>query len=621
MDTSVDPCVDFYRFACGGWLARTAPATEGVVSARLSALQARTTGIVRQLLERAAASETQLGLPAGAPVGDLYASCMSPDVQARNSVALEAERARLREAGARGGVADTILQLEARGIRSVLVMSAEPDPQGGPDEVARLDVRLRGAARLEAGDVRMPVAREAARAEAERAFVRGGMGKEEARSSADRVMAFESALVQGEPPRETRMDPRKNHHAMRLEGLQALVPSFPWAAWLQAVGLPASTRFDVASPTALVALDGQLKTASLETWHAVLRLAVLRALWAVLPGAPDSAPRWATCVRLATETMPDALGEAFVARVSRPEDVAAVRLLLGDLEQALATRLLSLPWMDAATRASAQAKLRLLVNKVGKPERWESDAGLRLSRESLVANLLALSRAAQAAEVAKVGRPVDRSTWPVSTLSVNAFYDMGLNEVLVPAALLQPPLFSHGFAPAVNLGLLGSVLGHEITHGFDRSGRWRDGTGALHSGWTEASAEAFDARAACLRAQADATQVVGGLTVNGAATLDEDLADLGGLQLALLALEERLALHPEGATDGFTPQQQLFLGWGQLWCTKATPEAARSLLALDVHAPHPVRVNAPLRNLPEFARAFGCAADAPMVARPRCEVW
>jgi len=220
-----------------------------------------------------------------------------------------------------------------------------------------------------------------------------------------------------------------------------------------------------------------------------------------------------------------------------------------------------------------------------------------------------------------VGQPVDRGTWPVSTLSVNAFYDMSLNEVLVPAALLQPPLFSHAFAPAVNLGLLGTVLGHEISHGFDRSGRWRDGTGALRSGWTEASAEAFDARAACVRTQADATQVVGGLTVNGAATLDEDLADLGGLQLALLALQERLRLSPEAATAGFSPQQQLFLGWGQLWCTKATPEAARSLLALDVHAPHPVRVNAPLRNLPEFARAFACRADAPMVARPRCEVW
>jgi len=618
MDTSVDPCVDFYRFACGGWLARTAPVTEGVVSARLSALQARTTTVLRELLEAAAAGQSLPGLPPGAPVGDLYASCMSVAVQARSPVELQAELARLRGATTRTGVGETILLLEARGIRSVLALSASPDPKGGPGQVARLDLRLRGVARLDAGDARMPVAR---RTEVERTFMRGGMAREEAWASADRVMALEAALAAGEPPREAQADSRKSHHLMGLEALQRLAPRFPWADWIRTVGLPSSARFDVASPTALAALDAELQVASLETWRAVLHLAVLRALWAALPTAAESAPRWTTCLRLATETVPDALGEAFVQRVLRPEDVAAVRLLLGDVEQALATRVPVLPWMDEATRQAAESKLRLLVNEVGRPERWESEAGLRLSRESLVGNLLALSRFTLAAEVAKVGQPVDRGTWPVSTLSVNAFYDMSLNEVLVPAALLQPPLFSHAFAPAVNLGLLGTVLGHEISHGFDRSGRWRDGTGALRSGWTEASAEAFDARAACVRTQADATQVVGGLTVNGAATLDEDLADLGGLQLALLALQERLRLSPEAATAGFSPQQQLFLGWGQLWCTKATPEAARSLLALDVHAPHPVRVNAPLRNLPEFARAFACRADAPMVARPRCEVW
>jgi putative endopeptidase len=621
MDGSVDPCVDFYRFACGGWLARTAPATEGVVSARLSALQARTTAALHELLEAAAAGQAVPGLPAGAAVGDLYASCMNPAVQARGLVALQAELARLRDAGTRAGVGETIVQLEARGIPSVLALTAEPDPDGGTGQVARLDLRLRGVARLDAGDVRMPTAREAARMEVERAFIRGGMAREEARANADRVMALEAALMAGEPPREARADPRKAHHPMLLEGLEALAPSFPWAAWARAVGLPAGAHFDVASPTALAALDGQLRVASLETWRATLHLAVLRALWAALPTLTGSAPRWTTCLRLATEALPDALGEAFVQRVLRPEDAAAVRLVLGDLEQALATRLASLSWMDEATRQAAQAKLRLLVNKVGRPERWESDAGLKLSREALVANLLAVSRYGLAAEVAKLGRPVERGTWPVSALSVNAYYDLSLNEVLVPAALLQPPLFSHAFAPAVNLGLLGSVLGHEISHGFDRSGRWRDGSGSLHSGWTQASVDAFDARAACVRAQADATPVMGNLTVNGAATLDEDLADLGGLQLALLALEERQRLRPEAATDGLTPEQQLFLGWGQLWCTKATPEAARALLALDVHAPHPVRVNAPLRNLPDFARAFGCRPDAPMVAHPRCDVW
>jgi putative endopeptidase len=621
MDASVEPCTDFYRYACGGWLARTAPAAQGVVSARFSVVQARTTAVLRELLEAAAAGRGLPGLPAGAAVGDLYASCMSPDVQARGLLALNAELARLRDVSTRAGVGETIVALQARGIPSVLAFSAEVDPAGGEAEVARLDLRLGGVAGLDAGDVRMPAAREVARAEVERTFTRGGMSRDDARAGADRVMALEAALVASELPRQARTDPRKSHHPMVLGELKALAPTVPWAAWLGAVGLETSARFDVASPTALAALELQLRVASLETWRSVLHLAVLRALSAALPSVAESPPRWTTCVQLAAEAMPESLGEAFVQRVLRPDDVAAVRLLLGDVEQAFSARVAELAWMDEATRTVAQAKLRLLVNKVGRPEHWESESEARLSREGLVANLLALSRLATRAEAAKVGRPVDRGTWPVSTLSVNGFYDMGLNEVLVPAALLQPPLFSPSFAPAVNLGLLGTVFGHEISHGFDRSGRWRDGSGTLHSSWTQASADAFDARAACVQAQADGTQVLGSMTVNGAATLDEDLADLGGLKLALLALQERLRRQPETATDGLTPEQQLFLGWGQLWCTKATPEAARALLALDVHAPHPVRVNAPLRNLPEFARAFGCRPDAPMMAKPRCEVW
>jgi putative endopeptidase len=621
IDSAIDPCADFYRFACGGWLSSTPPAVEGLISARFSELQSRTSATVRSVLEAALGGHPVKGLPPGAPVVSLVASCLDPRVEARGLVEVEAEIVPLREATSPASVGEVIVRLEARGIPTVLDFASVPDPGGGPAAVAQIDLRLLGVTRLDAGDVRMPGMREAVRGDVQRTFLRGGFTPEQARTGADRVMALEEALASSDPGRRARNDPRSTYHPMTLEGVKALAPSFPWAKWAKAVGLAENAPLNVVHPPGLAALELQLKAASAETWRAALHFAVLRWLQPALPPLEDPAARWNTCLRLATEVMPDALGPPFVARVLSSADVAAVRLLLGDLEQAFGARLDALTWMDEPTRASARAKLQRLVNRVGSPERWESDAGLVLSRESLVANLLAISRFETRLEASRVGHPVDRGLWPVSVLRANAYYNVARNEILVPAALLQLPVFSPEFAGPVNLGLVGTVLGHEIIHGFDRRGRWRDGAGALQSGWTEASIQAFDARAACVRAQSDATPVVGGMTVNGAATLDEDLADLGGLRLALLALQERQRNHPEPPGPGLTPEQQLFLGWGQLWCTKASAEAANALLALDVHAPHPVRVNAPLRNLPEFARAFGCPASAPMVAHPRCEVW
>ncbi|HMK72948.1 MAG TPA: M13 family metallopeptidase, partial [Myxococcaceae bacterium] len=271
--------------------------------------------------------------------------------------------------------------------------------------------------------------------------------------------------------------------------------------------------------------------------------------------------------------------------------------------------------------AKAEQKARAIFNKIAYPDKWKTYDGLVIDRQSFLGNFWRSVSYETDRDLRKIGKPLDRGEWRMTPPTVNAYYSSQLNTINFPAGILQPPYFDPSKDESVNYGAIGGIIGHEIIHGFDRRGRWRDGTGALHSGWTEASIRAFDERAACVRAQSDATPVVGGMTVNGAATLDEDLADLGGLRLALLALQERLRNHPEPSSPGLSPEQQLFLGWGQLWCTKASAEAANALLALDVHAPHPVRVNAPLRNLPEFARAFGCPASAPMVAHPRCEVW
>jgi len=298
--------------------------------------------------------------------------------------------------------------------------------------------------------------------------------------------------------------------------------------------------------------------------------------------------------------------------------------MVRNMEAVLRERLSTLPWMSDSTRKFAIAKLDAFVNKIGYPDKWRDYSRLDLSKQQpFVENRFAVLRFESNRDLAKIGRPTDRTEWGMTPAEVNAQYSSLSNDVTFPAAILQPPFFDPNADDAVNYGGMGAAIGHEMTHGFDDQGRQFDAGGNLKDWWTPADSKSFDQRALLVQRQFDSYVVLDSLHVNGKLTLGEDIADLGGLKIAYEALERSFSGKRPAPIDGFTPEQRFFLSWAQVWRTKTRPEAERQQVLTDPHAPARWRVNGPLANMPEFAAAFGCKAGDQMVRADslRPQIW
>jgi endothelin-converting enzyme/putative endopeptidase len=341
-----------------------------------------------------------------------------------------------------------------------------------------------------------------------------------------------------------------------------------------------------------------------------------------LTGAEQLPPRWKRCVRSADGALGEALGRSFVQRTLGPEGKEAVKRMVGNIEAAMGENLAHLGWMDATTRTRAAEKLALVANKIGFPDRFRNYDALTVVRGDHFGNT-SRARAFEARwQLAKIGRPVDRAEWDITPPTVNAYYNASMNEMVFPAGILQPPFFARDASLGRNYGAIGMVLGHELTHGYDDEGRQFDGHGNLRDWWMPTVSAEFERRADCVVKQFDGYVAVDDVHLNGKLTLGENLADLGGLKLALAAFRKDLAAHPEERAGGtFTDDQQFFLGFAQAWCTNMRPEMARLLATVNPHSMPRFRVDGPVSNLPEFAAAFSCAPGSPMVRAERCEVW
>ncbi|MGH2625985.1 MAG: M13-type metalloendopeptidase, partial [Anaerolineales bacterium] len=292
------------------------------------------------------------------------------------------------------------------------------------------------------------------------------------------------------------------------------------------------------------------------------------------------------------------------------------------LEKALEKDVKELAWMTDETKARAQQKLAAVSNKIGYPEKWRDYSGLRIVRGDLLGNAERAQQFEQTRDLAKIGTKVDPTEWRMTPPTVNAYYSSLENNINFPAGILQPPFFDRNMDDAVNFGAIGSVIGHELTHGFDDQGRKFDPKGNLSDWWTEADGKEFEKRASCIADQYSAYTVAGGpVKVNGRLTLGENVADNGGVRIAHIALLDTLAGREAPPRDGFTPEQRLFLGWGQIWCENETEESAKLRAQVDPHAPGRYRVNGVVANMPEFQKAFACKAGQPMVRENACRVW
>jgi predicted metalloendopeptidase len=451
------------------------------------------------------------------------------------------------------------------------------------------------------------------------------------------VLDLETQLAEGSVDRVTLRVPEKNYHILTRKELAALAPGFGWDGYFQAAGAPSFATLNVGQPDYLKRLQATLAARSVDDWKAYLGYHWLRAaaprlaqafekedfeFWGrTIGGQQEQRPRSNRCVEAVDAQLGDLLGQKYIQSAFGSDAKARIEQLVAAVEAALAKDIETLPWMTDATRAQALAKLRAITRNVGYPKKWRDYSKVRVTRDDYFANTLQAEEAAHQRRMSEIGKPTDKNQWTNMTPpTINAFYSSATNSINFPAGILQWPFFNPERDLAVNFGAIGAVIGHEMTHGFDDSGRKYDGAGNLRDWWTATDAAEFEKRAACIADEYSAFTVAGDVHLNGRLTLGENTADNGGVRIALMALNDTLN-GKDDRVDGFTASQRLFLGFAQEFCENTAPEQARLRAVTDPHSPGRYRVNGTVRNMPEFQKAFSCQAGQPMISANACRVW
>lgn len=458
-----------------------------------------------------------------------------------------------------------------------------------------------------------------------RTLVLMGDTPEAAKANAARVVAFETRLAKAHLTAVERRDPHRSYNKMSAAELQALTPDIDWKAWYAAVELPMPDEVNVAQPAFMKEFSAMVKEVPAADWKAYLRFHLANA-WApflpkafvdenfvlrgkLLSGRQENSPRWKRVLETADQEIGHLLGQLFVARAYPPEAKAKMDEMIVNIKAAMKESINNLEWMGPETRQQAQRKLDSMVWKIGYPEVWRDYPGLKLKPDQYLDNARQAALINFAYRNDRIGKPVNRKEWGMTPPTVNAYYNPGLNEIVFPAGILQPPFFDAKKDDASNYGGIGMVIGHEITHGFDDNGRKYDADGNLKSWWTPEDEKRFVSRVTQIQAQYDGYKPLPDMSVNGKLTTGENIADLGGLKIAYNAFLRTQQAKDAKPLDGYTPEQRFFLSYGQIWRNNTRLEQLRLMLATDSHSPARFRVQGPLSNFTPFFKAFSCPAD------------
>jgi predicted metalloendopeptidase len=643
-DTACTACQDFYQFANTTWLQQTQiPAAYSSWSNFHEVFQ-RNQDVLRSIAEDAAAHRaTAAPGSAEAKLGAFYGACMdSAAVEQQGVRPLLDELSRIDAIATPRQLQAEIARLHHVGVPAVFTFGAEQDDK---DSRVMLGTVRQGGLGLPDRDYYLKDD-SASRALRDKYVQHIDMtlrlvGTPATRAHADamRVLELETALARASMTRVAQRDPNAIYHKLTLAEAQALAPGFDWTGYFREMGAQPGTHVMVRQPDFVRAAGGMLGSVPLASWKAYLRWQLandasprLGAAFVnesfhfqqALSGVREMLPRWKRCLTATDNGLGELLGQAYVAKTFTPEAKARAVTMVNNLRAALHDRLGTLSWMSEATRTQAIGKLDAFVQKIGYPDRWIDYSALALAPGRYQENTAAAKRFAIDRAMRKIGRPVDRGEWGMTPPTVNAYYNPGINEIVFPAGILQPPFFDPNADDATNYGGIGAVIGHEMTHGFDDEGRQYDAVGNLRDWWTPQDAAAYTTQAQRVVSQFNGYTAVDTLHLNGALTAGENIADLGGLTIAYAALQKSMEGKPRPPlVDGMTPEQRFFLSWAHIWRTVTRPEQSRMLVSVDPHSPGRWRVNGPLSNMPEFAAAFHCQAGDPMV-RPdsvRAQIW
>ena len=641
LDKTCKPCDDFFQFAMGGWMKSNPIPPEYSTWGSFTVLADKNQQGLRQILEAAEKSSA----PAGSnerKVGDFYTSCMDTTaIESAGSKPLDAMLQRVAQTRTVKDLPVLAEHLQQEGVGVLFRFTSNQDAKDSSQVIA---IALQGGLGLPdrdyylRDDEKSKKLRDDYAKHAAKMLELLGDSAEQAATEAATVLRLETALAKASMSNVDLRDPVKTYHKMKIADAQALTPGLSWDSYLKTAGRGDVREINVAQPDFFKALDAQLSSAPLEDWKTYFRWHVVDAAapalsekyvdedfdfrGRILTGAKQIQPRWKRCVQATDRNLGEALGQIYVQKYFPPEAKAHALEMVHNLIGALRDDLKTLPWMGPETRAQATAKLEAFAVKIGYPDKWRDYSALKVDRASYLQNLQRGAEFEFHRRLSKIGQPVDRTEWGMSPPTVNAYNNSAMNEIVFPAGIMQPPFYDPKADDAVNYGGMGAVIGHEITHGFDDNGSQFDAQGNLKNWWSAEDLKNFKERAQCVSDQFDGYVVDGDLHENGKLVLGESIADLGGLTISYAAYEKSLqgkARPPE--KDGFTPEQQFFLGWAQVWGANERLEYARLMANTNPHPLPRFRGNGPLSNMAEFAQAFACKKGDAMVREKACKIW
>ena len=639
MNKSVDPCVDFYQYACGNWIAKNPLPADRSRWGRFNELSDHNEHVLLDMVQGAAV--VRPGRSAiDQKIGDAYTACMdTAAINKRGIAPLKGDLDAINGMASPADVVAEVARLHRQGIPVLFGFFAQPDAKDSTKTIASLS---QGGLSLPDRDYYLKTdpksvdIRQKFVDHMTKMFQLAGDSAEAAAAKAKDVLAFETIIAKASLDRVSLRDPNKRYHIMTKKELEAVAPSFAWEAYFKMVNAPAFDTLNVSVVDYVKQLESALPNENLDTWKAYFEFHLLRARAAELPeafeneafdfwqrtltGVKEQRPRQSRCVRMVDAGLGDLLGQKYIELTFGPDAKAQITQLVDHLEKAMGEDIKRLDWMTDATKKAALAKLQAITNNVGYPKKWRDYSKVTIARDDFFGNTTRLSEAAYQRVIERIGQPTDKTEWGMSAPTVNAFYSPQNNSINFPAGILQPPFFDPRRDMALNYGGVGAVIGHEMTHGFDDQGRKFDGNGNLRDWWTAADGAEFEKRAACVANEYSGFTSVDDVKLNGRLTLGENTADNGGLRVSYMAMEDALKGKGE-VKDGFTPEQRFFLGFAQVWCETMAPQEARNRAMVDPHSPGRFRVDGTLQNMPEFSKAFSCHAPQPMVSTNACRVW
>ncbi len=630
IDKSVDPCSDFYMYSIGTWYKATEIPADRSVWGAWAELYEKNLADQKSVLDAAAASAAAPGTPAQ-KVGDFFKTAMdSAAIEAQGLAPLKAEFDRIAAIKYANGLVAEFVRLQQQMINVPFWFEVYQDAKNSNRNIIQLSQAGLGLPDrdyyLNADDESKEIRRQYIQHVVNSLKLLGDADAEAVRQ-ADVIMALETRLARASMTQVQLRNPDSTYNLTNLAGLKKAASGFDWDHYLNLLNVKEPGDINLNQPLFIYEVAAMINSVSLADWRAYLRWHLIMETspylgaafvnedfnfqGRVLSGRKELRPRWKRAMIMTDNCLGELLGKLYVEKFFSPESKQKAEQMVLNLIASLRDRLAAIDWISETTRQRAFEKLAAVKYKIGYPDKWKDYSKLEIKTDSYVLNVLRSSQFEFERNLEKLGKPVDRTEWWMTAATVNAYYASSMNEIVFPAGILQPPFFDPNADEALNYGGIGSVIGHELTHGFDDEGRKYDANGNLTDWWTPEDVASFEKRARLIEEQFDGYIALDTLRVNGKLTAGENIADLGGLKIAYYAYQKSLAAKPRPPIiDGFTGDQRFFINFAHIWRSKIRDEAAKLYLATDPHSPDNIRVNATVSNLPEFAKAFGCKPDA-----------